>query len=256
MKTIILSDAHLSVAPEGRKIMNLVVAFLRELEPKEIRRIIVLGDLFDFWFEYKHVIFSGYFDVLRAFADLHDAGVELWFICGNHDFWTGRFLEEHLGFAVYPDPFTVELDGRRVHLAHGDGLNPKDWRYRIYKRIARWPLVVWAFRLLHPDWAMAIAQGVSRRSRSMFSPADPRQRSEIGPLRSYAENMLASGEADVVLCGHSHYPIREEFPTPEGTGLYINTGDWLWHQSYVVSENGAYRLESFHGGVLPEQVPD
>lgn len=253
MKTVILSDAHLSVAPNGRENMALLVDFLRSLDPEEVGRIIVLGDLFDFWFEYKHVIFSGYFSVLCAFADLHDAGVELWFVCGNHDFWAGRFLEEHLGFTVYPDPVTLELDGRRVHLAHGDGLNPADWRYRVYKRVARWPFAVWAFRLLHPDWAMAIAQGVSRGSRTTFRPSDPSKGSEVGPLQSYAENILVSGEADVVLCGHSHHPVREEFSTPNGTGLYINTGDWLWHRSYVVSEDGAYRLESVRG-VVSDQV--
>ena len=100
MKTLFLSDAHLSVAPGGKPAMDVFVAFLRQIDPNGVSRIIVLGDLFDFWFEYKHVIFSGYFDVLRAFADLRDAGVELHFVCGNHDFWAGRFLESQLGFTV------------------------------------------------------------------------------------------------------------------------------------------------------------
>ncbi len=247
MKTIVVSDAHLIVTPAGRENMELLAAFLRGLDPSDVSRVIVLGDLFDFWFEYKHVIFSGYFDVLRAFASLRDAGVELLFVCGNHDFWAGRFLKQHLGFTVYPDPVTLDIDGQRVHLAHGDGINPHDWRYHLYKRLARWRVAVWAFRLLHPDWAMAIAQGVSKGSRTMFSPSDPSKGSEVGPLRSYAERVLASGEADVVLCAHSHHPVEEHFPTPDGQGLYINTGDWLWHHTYVVGEGGSYRLESFQG---------
>lgn len=245
MKTLFLSDAHLSVAPGGKPAMDVFVAFLRQIDPKGVSRIIVLGDLFDFWFEYKHVIFSGYFDVLRAFADLRDAGVELHFVCGNHDFWAGRFLESQLGFTVYPDPVTLDIDGQRVHLAHGDGINPQDWRYRLYKRIARWWLAVRGFRLLHPDWAMAIAQSVSKGSRHMFSPSDPSKGSEVGPLRAYAEKVLASGEAGVVMCGHSHHPEKQPYPTPAGPGLYLNTGDWIWHQSYVVGENGEYRLRSF-----------
>ncbi len=244
MKIVILSDAHLNVAPGGREHMDTFAAFLRQLDPREVSHIIVLGDLFDFWFEYKHVIFSDYFDVLRAFADLRDAGTELHFVCGNHDFWAGRFLEQHLGFCIHREPVTLELEGQRVHLAHGDGLNPADWRYRMYKRIARWRFAIWAFRLLHPDWAMAIAQWVSRGSRKIYSPEDPSKGSEVGPLREYAKNVLASGEAEVVVCGHSHHPVKEEFPIPDGQGVYINAGDWLWHQSYVIGEHGVYRLES------------
>jgi len=254
MRTVYLSDAHLSVAPGGRDTMDAFVAFLRRLDPADVARVVVLGDLFDFWFEYKHVVFSGYFDVLRAFADLRDAGVELHFVCGNHDFWAGRFLETQIGFTVHLEPVTLEIDGRRVHLAHGDGINPDDWRYRAYKRVARWGGAVRLFRLLHPDWAMAIAQRVSRGSRQLFSPSDPGKSAEIGPLRAYAERRLAAGDADVVVCAHCHYPERMEFATPGGTGLYLNTGDWMWHRSYVVSEGVDFRLASARSAALAEPV--
>ncbi len=254
MKTIYLSDAHLSVTPDGRDALDAFVAFLRQMEPSEVARVVVLGDLFDFWFEYKHVVFSGYFDVLRAFADLREAGVQLHFVCGNHDFWAGPFLEERIGFTVHRDPVTLDMDGRRVHLAHGDGINPEDWRYRAYKRFARWGGAVRLFRLLHPDWAMAFAQRVSRGSRRLFSPSGPGKSTEIGPLRAYAERLLAAGEAEAVICAHSHHPERLEFATPDGTGLYLNTGDWMWHRSYVVSEGGDFRLESAQNTGLTEPI--
>jgi len=233
MKTLIFSDVHLTVTPEGRERMDVFVSFLRGLDPAEVERIVILGDLFDFWFEYRHVIFSGYFDVLCALAELRDGGVEFHFVCGNHDFWAGRFLEDRLDFTIHRGPVILELGGLRVLFAHGDGINPEDRGYRFYKRIARAKPVIRLFGLLHPDWAMAIAQRVSKGSRHLFQAADLSQGSEVKPLQRFARETLTAGRADVVMCGHSHYPVREEYPTPTGTGLYINTGDWLAHRTYI-----------------------
>jgi len=155
-------------------------------------------------------------------------------VCGNHDLWAGRFLETELGFQIHRDSVVLPFGEQRAHLIHGDGLNPHDRAYRLYKRFARNPLAVHAFRLIHPDWAMAFARIVSRHSRRLTQVEDPAQGPEALALRAYAREVLARGEAEVVLCGHSHAPAREEFPTPNGTGLYINTGDWMFHRSYVV----------------------
>jgi len=187
MATLLLSDIHLDVSPRGKQRMADFVAFLRAVDTSRINRIILLGDLFDFWFEYKHVIFSGYLDVLRAFADLREHGVAFELVCGNHDFWAGRFLEQRLGFTVHTRPVEMDFGGRRVLMVHGDGLNPRDWWYRVYKRIAR------------ARWLTAVFR-------------------------------------------HSHYPVIEEYPTPNGTGLYINTGDWLYHRSYVEWDGTEFHL--------------
>ncbi|MBN2312230.1 MAG: UDP-2,3-diacylglucosamine diphosphatase [Candidatus Hydrogenedentes bacterium] len=251
MKTLVFSDVHLDVADAGRDARDAFVRFLRQIDPGEVCRVIVLGDLFDFWFEYRHVVFSGYFDVLRAFADLHDGGVELVFVCGNHDFWAGRFLERHLGFTIHDDSCLIDLGGKRTLLMHGDGLNKKDIGYRIYKRIARARPVVWLFGLLHPDWAMGLAQCVSRTSTRVADTPDFSKGSEAAALRAHAERALAAGEADVIMCGHSHHAVIEEYPTPDGAGLYINAGGWLWSRTYVEWEAGEFRLRSFEA----EQPP-
>lgn len=243
--TLIFSDVHLSVAPHDKQKMAVFVAFLRGIDAERVGRIIVLGDLFDFWFEYRHVIFSGYFDVLRAFADLRDAGVELHFVCGNHDFWAGRFLSDDLGFQVHPATLRLELAGQRVLLVHGDGIDPADHGYRIYKRIARAPFVVKAFSLLHPDWAMWLAQKVSHGSRYLFMAEDLSEGNQVKPLQAYAQAALAAGDADVVILGHSHYPVMETHPTPSGHGLYINSGDWLFHQSFVIWNGENFQLDYF-----------
>lgn len=252
-KTLIFSDVHLNVAPQGQEKMATFTAFLRSIDSNDVDRIIVLGDLFDFWFEYRHVIFSGYFDVLRAFADLRDAGVTLHFVCGNHDFWAGRFLKGDLGFHVHPSTLTLDMNGQRVLFVHGDGIDPADHGYRVYKRIARATPVVKLFSLLHPDWAMWIAQKVSNGSRHLFMAKELSEGNQVKPLQAYAIAALAAGRADVVMCGHSHYPVKESHPTPSGLGLYINTGDWLFHQSYVEWDGTNFRL-GYYGTVDPHAV--
>jgi len=245
MKALIFSDIHLDVAPNRRHQMEQFTQFLRRIDPRQYPRIVILGDLFDFWFEYKHVVFSGYFEVLRALADLRDRGVEFHFVGGNHDFWAGRFLRDVLGFVIHTEPLMLDFDGKRALLVHGDGLNPQDVGYRVYKRIARARPVVWLFRLLHPDWAMALAQRVSRTSRRLTEAPDLATGPEVNPLREFARRELAEGHADIVVCGHSHYPVREEVPTPDGVGVYFNTGDWLYHQSYIEWDGTEFQLRSF-----------
>ncbi|HOZ48313.1 MAG TPA: UDP-2,3-diacylglucosamine diphosphatase [Candidatus Hydrogenedentes bacterium] len=248
MTTLFLSDVHLDVRPVGQDRTADFVSFLRRIDTHRVDRLVILGDLFDFWFEYQHVVFSGYFDVLRGLADLRDAGVALDLVCGNHDFWAGRFLIQQLAFHVHRDGVRLDLGGRRVLALHGDGLNPKDWGYRLYKRIARAPLVVSAFRVLHPDWAMALAQRVSRTSRVITRADDLSMSAETQALRAFARQTLAQGDADVVVCGHSHYPLYEEYPTPSGTGLYINTGDWFLHRSHVEYDGTEFRLHRRDAG--------
>ncbi|HOS03753.1 MAG TPA: UDP-2,3-diacylglucosamine diphosphatase [Candidatus Hydrogenedentes bacterium] len=247
-RTIIVSDAHLSATDAGRPQQQAFVDFLRGIDPERTRRLIVLGDLFDFWFEYRHVIFSEYFNVLRAFADLRDRGVELHFVCGNHDFWAGRFLRNELGFSIYHQPVVMDMGGKRVLLAHGDGINANDVGYRVYKKIARAKPVVALFRMLHPDLAMRLGQFVSHGSRRMFAAEDPSQGKEVAPLRAFAKGVLERGEADVVALGHSHYPVVEEMATPSGTGLYLNTGDWMFHRSYATWQDGVFELHAGSAG--------
>jgi UDP-2,3-diacylglucosamine hydrolase len=252
MRCTVVSDVHLDPTPAGADRHRRFIAFLRSLPHHPGHRLVLLGDIFDFWFEYRHVVFSAYFDVLRALADLREAGVAIDFVRGNHDFWAGRFLEGTLAIGVH-DRLTLEVGGRRVLFVHGDGINPRDRTYRVYKGIARFPLVVALFRLLHPDWAMRLALGVSRGSRAMSTPADPSQGAEVQPLRDWAAAALERGEADVVVLGHSHYPVFET-DLPPGGGVYVNTGDWVRHRTYAVIDAAGPRLERWQP-VAGAEVP-
>jgi len=242
MKTVVLSDVHLNVSTYGQIQLLEFTKFLRGLQSDKVDRLILLGDLFDFWFEYKHVVFSEYFHILRALADLNEHGIKLHFICGNHDFWAGRFLEHYLGFTIHPDGVRLPFGNRNVLLIHGDGINKKDRGYRLYKRIAKARPVVWLFGLLHPDLAMAIARRVSRTSRKFSGRTDPENGSEAAALREFARDCLGRGDSQVVICGHAHSPTCEQYPTPNGLGLYINTGDWMYHRSYVEWDGQEFRL--------------
>ena len=251
MKTLVFSDVHLKVSPDGRAAMQAFIGFLQTIDASAVDRIIILGDLFDFWFEYRHVIFSGYFDVLRALAHLRDRGVQIHFVCGNHDLWAGRFLRDHLGFQICAAPLYLRFGAKTVLFVHGDGLNPRDTSYRVYKRIASSRPVTALFRLLHPDWAMAIAQWVSRNSRRLLEVEDLSRGPEVEPVRAFARATIRGGDADVVVWGHCRDPLYEVYPGPRGNGLYINTGDWLYHQSYVEWDGFEFRLLTYKS--LPER---
>lgn len=242
-KTLIFSDVHLKVSPEDRPRHREFCAFLEAHAPPEFDRIICVGDLFDFWFEYKHAVFSGYFDVLRAFAALRDAGAELHLICGNHDFWAGRFLEDELGFNIHKNAVDLPFGGKTVHFVHGDGIDSNDHVYYVYKSIARNPIAVSLFRLIHPDWAMGIARAVSHLSRTLKSPPDPATGPNAVTLRAHAKRLLAEGKAETVICGHAHAPACESYPTPSGEGVYINTGDWIGHRTYAIWDGENFHLE-------------
>lgn len=272
-KTLLFSDVHLKVGEADRSHRNSFVAFLRRMQSEDLDRVVCLGDLFDFWFEYRHVIFSAYFDVLRALADMRDAGIEIHLVCGNHDFWAGRFLETELGIHIHRDATHILFGEKRALAIHGDGINPKDRSYRAYRRIARNPLIVSAFRLLHPDAAMGLARFVSRSSRSLKSPQDravhpetgtagnpsaqrqnPRGNPEADALRAYATEVLARGAADIVICGHAHAPECAALPTPNGEGRYINAGDWYRHQSYLLWDGADFQLCYDRPVAMPQKL--
>lgn len=247
-KTLIFSDIHLKPAEQDRPRREAFAAFLRGISPEEFDRVICLGDLFDFWFEYRHVVFSAYFDVLRAFAGLREAGIEMHLVCGNHDFWAGRFLREELGIQVHQDTVHLPFGERTGLLLHGDGINAKDLFYRWYKPIARHGLAIGAFRLLHPDWAMGIARAVSKSSRTMFGTDNPDEGREAKALRKYAQGLIAAGTEELVLYGHAHAPGIETHPGPNGEGTYVNPGDWVHHRSHVIWDGTAFTLHGVRNG--------
>ncbi len=228
----ITSDVHLGAVPAETE-----RSFLRFLEHvgSEGRRLILPGDLFDFWFEYGDVIPGEHFRVLAAMADLVDAGIEVIVTGGNHDAWGGSFLEEHVGVRFHPGHVRTEIAGRPALLAHGDGLGKGDLKYRALKRVLRSRPLVWSFRALHPELGLGIARLVSTTEGKADN--DPEKVGRAAFIEEWARETLAA-EPDLawVVSGHCHIPTIAEVDPGR---YYLNAGDWVTHMSYItVGQDG------------------
>ncbi len=236
---------HLGSEPEESERSVILRRFLSRLPDDRVSDLYILGDLFDFWFEYRSVIFSANFPVLRALAELRDSGVRLHYIVGNHDCWPGRFLENVIGFTIYRQPVAAEVAGTRVFLCHGDGLNRLDYGYKLFKAVARWKPAIALFRTIHPDLALRLGRMVSGLSRQLINAETPGRLREAEAVRQYALHRLRNDNIDVVLAGHCHIPADEFIKVNGRTKRYINVGDWLTHFTYAELARGYIALKSF-----------
>lgn len=232
----LISDAHLGASSpelEEKKIDSLARLFRRVSD--EEADLYILGDLFDFWFEYRTVVQIEHLKVIRLLEDLRDSGCRIFMVAGNHDFWLGDFIRRRLGVEVSMDFFEVEQSGRRFFLAHGDGLGPGDWGYKILKAVLRFPANIWLYRLLHPDLGIPLAKWFSRLSRNHITKDRYLKKD---PLWLAARERFYHGYHGVVL-GHVHQPILRE----EAEGIYCNLGDFITHFTYGRLGGGVLTLE-------------
>lgn len=242
MKRLFLSDIHLNSGFRETEKQTRLLALLNGLDPAEWSDVYLLGDIFDFWFEYRSVILSAYFPFLHALARLRDGGTRLHFVTGNHDQWTGPFLRETLAMAVHEDGCDIELGGRSAHLVHGDGVNPTDKGYLFLKWFVRRRSVQWMLRQVHPDWVFAFGRvfsAVSRRAQEEKMRAG--NQVERSWLHLYALRQFDRGAATVV-CGHCHVPEMVRVQRNGTAHLYVNCGDWHEHFSYAVWDGTAFSL--------------
>lgn len=223
----IASDIHLGAVPEVRE-----REFHRWLRwsGSEAGTIVLNGDLFDFWFEYRRVMPRGHSRTLALLSELVEAGVEVHLTGGNHDWWGGPVLEEEVGVRFHRAPVELALAGRRVLVAHGDGLGPGDTGYKALRSVLRSRLFVWAFRWLHPDLGGRVADGVSFTAGRDGAPtASERARSAV--LERWARDTLTvRDDLDLVTLGHTHIPRRLEVAPGR---WYLNSGDWVHHRSWI-----------------------
>ncbi len=236
------SDVHLGIVPEDTE-----RAFLQWLEytGEAASALVLNGDLFDFWFEYRSGIPRGHTRVLQALAGLVDAGIPVTMMGGNHDWWGGSFLTQEIGIDFFQDPVVLNLAGFRTFLAHGDGLGRGDLGYRMLKTVLRGRLTRWAFRWLHPDVGAAIADRISKTKYRMDGPSDTeRARSKI--LEAWGiEKLRREAKLDLVVLGHTHIPMLKQV---EPGRYFINAGDWVNHRTYLVLREGAPPLlETWQG---------
>ena len=237
------SDVHLGVAPPETE-----RAFLAWLEycGTEASSVIINGDLFDFWFEYRHAIPRGHTRILGALTSLVDSGVPVLLMGGNHDWWGGDYLRDEIGVEFLQEPTRLDLQGRETLLAHGDGLGKGDLGYRILRWVIRGSFTRFAFRWLHPDIGARVARKVSKTETHTEATAGRKKaRSEF--LENWAlEQLTESPELDLVVLGHTHVPVLKELLPGR---YYLNAGDWLVNKSYgVLSAGQPPRLLDWRGG--------
>ena len=238
-RTLFISDAHLGSGSNEAEKELILIEFLKGLSPDDVSTLYVLGDLFDFWFEYKSAILSQHFRVLSELARVVEKGIEIHLIVGNHDYWAGDFLRETVGLKIHYEPIETKMNGLRVYMCHGDGLNPHDRSYRVFKAIIRSKLVIWALRLIHPDVTTAVVRRFSRLSRESASVAGKLR--EKDSIQKFALQQLRSG-FDVVIAGHSHRPYSETYTIDGATKRYFNVGDMRERFSYLEFSGGEFKL--------------
>ncbi|MFH1687983.1 MAG: UDP-2,3-diacylglucosamine diphosphatase [bacterium] len=236
MALYIFSDAHLGANdPRREQIKREKIAALFDRVRDDGDRLVILGDLFDFWFEYKHAIPKDHHRVTCWLSDLVERGVTVDYVSGNHDFWMDDFFTSQVGLRLHRDSFDMQYEGKRLHLVHGDGLAKSDGGYRLLKRVLRNRVNIWLYRKLPPDWAIPLAKWVAGSSRDYTSK---REGSFVADYDQYAQAKLKAGY-DIVAIGHLHIPTLKGF----GDGLYVNTGDFINHFSYARLSGGQMTLE-------------
>jgi UDP-2,3-diacylglucosamine hydrolase len=232
----VISDVHLGHASDA--VEHALLGFLRSL-PGRAGSLMINGDLFEFWFEWRTVVPRSGVRVLAALMDLRDAGVPMTMIAGNHDCWGGDVLRD-AGVAFQTGPWEGQLGGWRARVEHGDGLRAQEDRgYRALRRVLRNPLAIRAYRLLHPDLATRLAMGSSQTSRN-YQPRD-----EGRGLRAVAADTLAARrELELLIYGHSHVATLERMPTGN---VYANAGSWLDAPTYLVATPERIALREWRG---------
>ncbi len=218
----VIGDAHLGVASKDAE--RALLAFLRAL-PGRSRSLVIMGDMFDFWFAWQHVMPRAGFRVLAAVADLHDADVEVLWIGGNHDCWGGDRLALETGATYTLAPWRDAIGSWDTLLEHGDGLRPQeDARYRRLRRVLRHPAAIWAFGRLHPDLATRVARASSDTSRHRRAVDEGR-----GLLREGTAVLASDKGPSLVIHGHSHVPMLRR----AAGGWYANAGAWYLDQQFL-----------------------
>jgi UDP-2,3-diacylglucosamine hydrolase len=240
MATYFVSDFHFGEAdPERDRRKYRVFREFVERVRVDLDHLVIVGDLFDFWFEYRHLIPKHYLPILAILRELTDSGVRITYVCGNHDFWMGDFMTAELDITMVRDEFIIASRKGNVLVLHGDGVAPSDWKYRLLKRVLRNRLNVALYRLLPPNFAYSLALAVSRRSRG-HTEKRPKD-SFVEEYVDFARRKFAEGYC-AVICGHIHAPEIRDF----GENYYVNTGDWLTHFSYVRFDDNKFTLAYVH----------
>lgn len=236
-KVYFASDQHLGAPtaetsfPREKKF----VAWLDKIK-QDAEAVFLLGDLFDFWFEYKTVVPKGFVRVLGKLAELKDAGVPIYFFVGNHDLWMNDYFEKELNIPVFHEPQVFIINNKKFFIGHGDGLGPEDKGYKRMKKVFTFPFFKWLFKWLHPDLGVKLGQYMSVKNKMISGDDDAKFLGEENEwLVQYCKRKLEHDHYDYFVFGHRHLPLDIKL---QENSKYINLGDWISYFTYgVYAEN-------------------
>jgi UDP-2,3-diacylglucosamine hydrolase len=244
-KIYFLSDFHLG-APNAESSLErekLLVRFFDEIK-NQAAEIFLVGDMFDFWYEYRKVVPKGHVRLLGKLAELSDAGIPMHFFVGNHDMWMRDYFQKELNIPVYFKPEEFDRLGKKFLIGHGDGLGPGDHGYKRLKKVFRNPVSKWLFGIFPPIMGMGLANYMSRRSRAAGLQEEVFLGEDREWLIVYCKEVLKQKKIDFFVFGHRHLAIDYRL---NDTSRYINLGDWIHYYTYAVFDGETMELRSYQG---------
>ncbi len=240
-KIYFASDFHLGVPNAAQSLVRekKLVQWLSDIE-KDAQHIFLVGDIFDFWFEYKTVVPRGFTRLLGKLASLTDRGIQVHYFTGNHDMWTFGYLEKETGVTLYRNPIEVRIQNKLFYVGHGDGLGPGDHGYKLIKKVFASPVSQWLFARLHPNFGIGLANFWSGKSRAANGPVDEVFMGEDKEwLIIYCKEVLQKKHYDYFIFGHRHLLLDVALGEKS---RYINLGDWFKNPHFAVFNGEAFQL--------------
>ena len=238
------SDNHLG-SPNRNLSLEREKIFITWLDQIKIdaQAIFFLGDLFDFWFEYKKVVPKGFTRLFGKLAELSDSGIDLFFFVGNHDCWIGNYFEDELGINVFHKKVDLNIDNYNILIGHGDGLGPGDNKYKFLKLLFRNPILKKLFSFVHPDIGISIGNFLSQKNKILSGSEKVFESEDKEMLFSYCKDVLKTKYYHFFIFGHRHIPLELDLGN---NSKYFNTGDWITHFSYLVYDGNSFNLNYFN----------
>lgn len=240
-KAYFISDLHLGLHPteKSREREKIVVQWLDEIKI-DASHLFLVGDIFDYWFEFHKVVPRGFVRFLGKLAELSDAGIEIHYFTGNHDVWVFDYLPKEIGLILHRNPLEIEILGKKFYIAHGDGLGPGDKLYLMLKWVFTNRVLQWLFSRLHPNFSVGLGHAWSRKSRLSKGIYAEFKGREKEWLVLYAENMTKHEHYFAYIFGHRH--IAMDFRLSDNA-QFICLGDWIVNFTYAVFDGESLELK-------------
>ena len=245
-KIYFASDFHLGVPNEAssNKREKLICTWLKSIK-SDCFELYLVGDVFDFWFEYKEAIPKGFVRIQAAIADFTDSGIPVYYFTGNHDMWAFNYFEKELGLKMFRAPIEKMYNNKLFYIGHGDGLGPGDYGYKFIKKVFANKLCQWAFARLHPNFGLGLGNFWSRKSRHATGTSDEIYHGDDKEfLVVYCNELLKNKYYDYFIFGHRHLVLDIELNNKKSR--YFNLGDWIKYNSYGVFDGDNFKIETYH----------